>query len=87
MPNAQKNLMEPLMFELAPKQSTASDMPHEGEEFGFLLSGSVVIHLGKKKYTCKKGESFYFVANKVHYLENPKDSAAKLLWISSPPTF
>ena len=40
VPNAQKNLMEPLSVELAPHASTAEDVPHEGEEFGFVLDAA-----------------------------------------------
>ena len=87
IPNAQKNMMEPVLMELAEGASTAGDIPHEGEEFGYVLDGEIVIHLGKKKYVCKKGESFYFTSAKSHYIINVKDKTAKFLWISSPPTF
>ncbi|MCQ2400109.1 MAG: helix-turn-helix domain-containing protein, partial [Clostridia bacterium] len=48
--NAQKNMMEPTIVELMPKKFTEADVPHEGEEFGFVLSGVIVVHLGNKKY-------------------------------------
>ena len=60
IPNAQKNMMEPIRLTLAPGGSTYPDNPHEGEEFGYILSGSIVIHLGQKKFRARKGESFYF---------------------------
>ena len=87
VPNAQKNMLEPTMVELMPKKSTEADVPHEGEEFGYVLSGAVIIHIGNKKYKCLKGESFYFTASKTHYIENPTNSIAKFIWISTPPTF
>ena len=87
VPNAQKNMMEPILVELAPHKSTEQDFPHEGEEFGFVLSGAIVIHIGSKKYKCLKGESFYFTASKNHYIENLTDKSAKFIWVSSPPTF
>ncbi|MBR6737368.1 MAG: cupin domain-containing protein [Clostridia bacterium] len=87
VPNAQKNVMEPMLIELAPSAVTEEDVPHEGEEFGYVLSGEIVIHLGSKRHACKKGESFYFTADKSHFIENKKDKTAKFLWISSPPTF
>lgn len=85
--NAQKNMMEPLLVELMPTKRTEADVPHEGEEFGFVLSGSIIIHHGNKKYRCNKGESFYYSSSKGHFIENPTDRVAKFLWISSPPTF
>ena len=85
--NAQKNMLEPILVELMPTKRTEADIPHEGEEFGYVLSGSVVIHLGNKKYRCNKGESFYYSSSKAHFIENPTDRVAKFLWISTPPTF
>ena len=85
--NSQKNMLEPILMELMPTKKTESDIPHEGEEFGYVLTGSIVIHLGNKKYRCNKGESFYFSSSKAHFIENPTDRVAKFLWISAPPTF
>ncbi len=87
VPNAQKNEMEPVLVDLMPKKSTEPDVPHEGEEFGYVLSGSVVIHLGNKKYKANKGESFYYQANKEHYIENNTDRVARFIWVATPPTF
>lgn len=87
VPNAQKNEMEPMHLVLEPNSKTALDNPHEGEEFGYCIMGEITIRLGKKKYKCKKGESFYFVADKVHYIENNKNQRAIFIWVSSPPTF
>ena len=48
IPNAQKNTMEPIHLHLEAKGSTYPDNPHEGEEFGYVLRGKIVIHLGKE---------------------------------------
>ena len=48
IPNAQKNVMEPIMLTLEPGGETYPDNPHEGEEFGYVLQGTVAIHLGNK---------------------------------------
>lgn len=85
IPNAQKNVMEPIMLTLEAGGETYPDNPHEGEEFGYVLQGSISIHLGNKVYRAKKGESFYFTADKKHYLSSK--TGAVLLWISSPPNF
>lgn len=85
IPNAQKNTMEPILLTLAAGGSTYPDNPHEGEEFGYILSGAVSIHLGNKTIKAKKGESFYYTADKRHYLTSK--SGASLIWVSSPPSF
>ncbi|TCL59862.1 XRE family transcriptional regulator [Kineothrix alysoides] len=87
IPNAQKNIMEPIRLTLAPGGSTYPDNPHEGEEFGYVLSGSIAITLGKKTIRAKKGETFYFTPNTTHYITANKKTGAVILWISSPPSF
>lgn len=86
IPNAQKNAMEPIRLTLEPNGSTYPDVPHEGEEFGYVLSGSITIHIGKHSYKAKKGESFYFVPNSKHYICAGKTGAI-LIWVSTPPSF
>lgn len=86
IPNAQKNEMEPIRLTLTPNGSTYPDLPHEGEEFGYVLSGSILIHIGNQLHKAKKGESFYFTPSGRHYIEAGK-SGAVILWVSSPPSF
>ena len=85
IPNAQKNMTEPILLTLEPGGETYPDNPHEGEEFGYVLQGNISIHIGSKTYKAKKGESFYFVSDKKHYLSSK--AGAVLIWVSSPPSF
>ncbi len=85
IPNAQKNVMEPILLTLESGGQTYPDNPHEGEEFGYILQGTVSIHIGNKIFKAKKGESFYFIPDKKHYLSSK--SGAILIWVSSPPSF
>lgn len=87
IPNAQKNKMEPILVELESYGKTKEETPHEGEEFGYVLSGSILLHYGNEKYKVKKGESFYFKTNKNHYIENTGKHISKVLWVSTPPNF
>ena len=87
VPNSQKNEMEPVYIEIEPNTTLQKDMPHEGEEFGYVLDGEIEIVIGNNVYKCKKRNSFYFVSNKVHYIKNTKNTTAKIIWVSSPPTF
>lgn len=85
IPNAQKNLMEPILITIEPGGATYPDNPHEGEEFGYVIKGEIKIVIGNKSYTAKKGESFYYEAKYKHYLESKK--GARVLWVSTPPSF
>lgn len=87
VPDSQKNRMEPIMITLAQGGASEVDDPHEGEEFGYVLSGNVFIHLGSRKYRAKKDESFYFKPSVVHYITNGGKTEARVLWISTPPSF
>lgn len=87
IPNAQKNMIEPILLELKENGSTYPDNPHEGEEFGYVLNGSVTIIIGSSTFKAKKGESFYFTPNKKHYIKAAGKTGAVLLWISTPPSF
>ncbi len=87
IPNAQKNMMEPIRLTLEPGGSTYLDVPHEGEEFGYVLKGSIKIHIGKKIYSARKGEAFYFTPHSEHYIEGNKATGASVIWVSTPPSF
>jgi transcriptional regulator with XRE-family HTH domain len=89
VPNAQKNKMEPLVIELEAGQCSKEIEPHEGEEFGYVLSGRVQIvrESDTRKIIVRKGETFYIRGNETHYLINNGSMAARVLWISTPPIF
>ncbi len=87
VPNAQKNAMEPVHMVLNAGQKTDDDFPHEGEEFGFVLKGEIILIIGKRKVKVKKGESFYFTSNKTHSIMNKTENKAEFIWVSSPPSF
>ena len=87
IPNAQKNRMEPILIELEAGGRTKEDSPHEGEEFGYVVNGSIFIYIGSEKYKVRKGESFYYKANSNHYISNAGKTRATIIWVSTPPSF
>lgn len=87
VPNAQKNEMEPILVELEKNGFSYRHTPHSGEEFGFVLDGEIELYYGKRKLLVKKGEAFYFIPNKDHYIKNKGDITTKILWVSTPPSF
>ncbi len=87
VPNAQKNKMEPIELTLNPKSKTKVIESHEGEEFAYVLKGSVYLVYGNKSYCVKARETFYIQGNRSHYLENRSNRPAVVLWVSTPPIF
>lgn len=87
VPNALKFEMEPIIIEIKPGGQSEIDESHPGEEFGYVLEGQITLVVNKNRFVVKKGETFYYTANKEHYLINSGNIVAKVLWISTPPMF
>lgn len=87
VPNSQKNSMEPILVVLEAKGSTREYAPYEGEDFGYVLKGEIILHMDDNSYELKAGECFYTKCNTNRYLENIKDTQAEVLWITNPPNF
>ena len=87
VPNAQKDAMEPVRLTLASGGCSEVYLPHEGEDFGYVLKGSVKVHYGGRSHTVRAGESFYFKAGKKHFIENTGTREAILIWVTTPPSF
>lgn len=87
VPNAQKNEMEPILLSLGPNEKSMEVQAHQGEEFGYVLSGCIDVVINQQKYRAKAKETFYINGKNSHYLENPHKSEAKVLWVSTPPVF
>ena len=87
VPSAQSNQMEPVLVTIVPHGSLPLDEPHNGEEFGYVLSGRIVLYRDETRYDVRAGESFYYEADRPHRIENPGSRMAKVLWVSTPPSF
>lgn len=87
VPNAQKNSMEPVRLTLKAGGTSEIYSPHEGEEFGYVIKGTIYINFGGKSQAVHTGESFYFKAGKKHFLENKGTREAVLIWVTNPPSF
>jgi len=87
VPDCQKNAMEPINISLQPGGMSYQDDPHEGEEFGYVMEGSIKLEINDKKHTVTKGQSFYFKSDAKHLIRNTTNKKAVVLWISTPPSF
>ncbi len=88
VPNAQKNEMEPILLFLPPQGQSMTISNHQGEEFGYVLKGSVQLEMEDgTRHTIRSGETFYINGSQSHRLRNPHAQIAQVLWISTPPVF
>lgn len=87
IPNAQKNEMEPILVELEKGKQSMTIDPHEGQEFGYVVQGKIKLIYGDNEFVLKRGETFYLKGLVSHYLINPGETKAKVIWVSTPPLF
>src|SRR4030042_7060588 len=87
VPGSTNRRLEPILLTLRKGQATPKERPHDGEEFGYVLRGRVSLRFGREVLKLKKGECFYFSAEKEHWLQKTSSRSAAILWITSPPYF
>ncbi len=87
VPNAQKNIMEPIRVRLMAGGTSEVLEPCDAEVFGYVLAGRVTVHYGEDKYVVKKGQTFYLTCDRQHFLSNEWKNEAEVLWVSDPPSF
>ena len=87
IPGAQNWSMDPVMIEFSPPDIGIEEGPHEGEEFGYVLEGCIIIELNDKSYKAKKGECFYFDSNVNHKIKSCGNKNSKILLIYSPISY
>lgn len=87
IPSALKNKIEPILLTLSKNGRSQLCYPFDGEVFGYVIRGSVILHLGEQLIKIKTGESFYHSADFEHYLENDSRYETEVLWATTPPNF
>ncbi|MFQ6117647.1 MAG: cupin domain-containing protein, partial [Candidatus Bipolaricaulia bacterium] len=53
--------------------------PHEGEEFGYVLEGHLLLKIEEEEYPLEPGDSYHFLALKPHGYETSEKEGAKVL--------
>ena len=78
--------MEPFIVEINPTaDSDFVQSSHEGEEFIYVLSGTIEIRYGKNVYTLSEGDSIYYDSVVDHHVHSANDSPAKILAVVYAP--
>ncbi|MEW5993209.1 MAG: cupin domain-containing protein [Candidatus Zixiibacteriota bacterium] len=85
IPGSTNNLMDPIMVELLPGESLKDQGPHSGEQFGYVLKGTVTVKVDKKVMKVPKLHCFYFKSDRRHQVINSGSGVAAFLWVTSPP--
>lgn len=74
----------PMLFEVEPGCGSSGTHHHHGEEFIFILSGTLTITLNYTEvYTLNAGDSLYFRSLEYHSWINDRKKATRLIWVHS----
>ena len=60
---------------------------HEGEEVGYVLTGSFELWVGERHFRLTAGDSFRFASHEPHRYGNPGETDAVVIWVITPPTY
>jgi len=81
-------MLQSMLFRVAPLAGSDGSYSHQGEEFIYMISGTLEIWLDELQcFVLQAGDSFWFESMHGHRWFNPGDTEAALLWINTPPTF
>jgi transcriptional regulator with XRE-family HTH domain len=78
--------MEPFLIDVKPRSGQAPRLSgHEGEEFIYVVSGSIRIDYGKSSYELEAGQSIYYDSVVPHDVHAVGDRPAKILAVVYMP--
>jgi len=78
--------MEPFLIDIKPSPTHEPILSsHEGEEFIFVLQGSVKINYGKREHVLHKGDSIYYDSIVDHLVSAVEDEPAQILAVVYTP--
>ncbi len=87
IPHEEGRLLQASIHIVAPGCGTEESVRHRGEEVAYVLEGSVELTVNGKIYAVEAGDSFTFRSELVHGYRNKGETAARILWVNTPPTF
>lgn len=80
--------LELLLCVLEPGSGSGDESyTHEGEEAGFILSGSLELWVDEQRYLLEEGDSFAFESTRPHRYRNPGTVSTRVIWAITPPTY
>ena len=87
VPAKKGRLLQADMYIIPPGSGSNGGLQHSGEEFGFVMEGSLFLTIDNMSYPLEAGDSFVFRSELTHSFVNNGSTVARVLWINTPPTF
>jgi len=72
-----------VLIAVYPPGSEPPMITHEGEEFGYILEGRMILEVEGTSYELEAGDSFHFLSTLRHTIRNPYDAPARTLWVQT----
>ena len=74
-------IMQPLLVFLDPSDEPAKLVTHHGQEFNFVLEGTVIVTIEDKEFVLEAGDSIYFNPEQLHGQRCGGDTQARFVTI------
>jgi transcriptional regulator with XRE-family HTH domain len=82
MNEVENKKIDAVFITLKPGSRTVEEDYHSGDEYGYVLTGTIHLVLDGVDHVCEKGDSFYYRSDKKHFIMNEDPTVrAKCLWI------
>jgi transcriptional regulator with XRE-family HTH domain len=79
--------MDARLATIYPGGGSGGSYTHPGEEFGYILKGTLELTVEDTTYTLQKGDTFYFHSTRNHRFRNRGEEEAAVLWVNHPPSW
>lgn len=76
-----ERVMDPFVLTIPPGVARKEALPHEGEEFLYVLHGKITLEYGSKSYDMEAGDSAYFNATVKHRVINRSRKDSQVLCV------
>ena len=77
--------MEPFLLDFDPAAPPGPAITHEGQEFVYIVSGSVELFYDGQRYLLQQGDSAYVDSSRPHTFHGQGEAVAKMLAVVTSP--
>jgi transcriptional regulator with XRE-family HTH domain len=84
---ADAHLLQSNIHWIAPGAGLEGEIAHQGEELGYVLEGEIELTVDGRRFRAGVGASFHFRSELPHSYRNLGSKPARVIWVSTPPTF
>lgn len=79
--------LEPMYAIIPPRSELNDSFGHAGEEFLYVLQGTLTLHIGQKVHQLGPGHTAWHRSGTRHKWQNQGDEEVHLLWVGTPKLF